>query len=774
MIVKIAGQVVDYQYQSLDIDDTISERSTASFAVMDRIGDKRFYKGQPVEIYEELPSYDPITANFSGKVTGSKVENGNVGKSAGTQTALQTPTGSWAELPQSTYDGLKVLDSSFAVRSSTLDVGVIAQQLFSFDVIDLLTRKFGTAIWQNATTLAEKVALAKIYVKGSTCNWYGAGSNQAGYKANLKYWNAKDGLWWTTGRSHTSDTVQKLSFTFSSLTTLLDSNGFVHFIAYGEASDGAIQSKIWTDFIEWVIELNSDATLGLVFSGVIDRPASKYLSLASNAKIHQISCTDWHNIGDRRIIAKIYTNTLAGNIVKDFITNYLAAEGVTAGTIQDGEIVSEAVFNYVTITRALDSLAELTGFEYYFDEKKALHFFHRATNYNDTVITETSDVKNLQVEPVAEEYRNRQFIRAGMDTTDPQTETAKGDGSTKIFPVAYPLSKVPTVKVNGITQTVGIRGVETGKQWYWSKGDNTISQDDSGTPLTSSQTITITYQGLFDIVVVSHDQAEISRMQGIEGGTGIHEHVIDDPYLTDRGSAFDSAAAKLARYAKVGNKVTFDTKIKGLRAGQLIPVKLASFGIDDYFLIESVRASELGTSDGKILYSVSVVDGSATGGWAKFFKQLANKGQAFVLRENIQENEVLTTLASFTRTYLDNQQPNIFKVTNPGASTQPGTSQYPAFEEKDRVKYIAFFNNNTELFRKQISKQTIITGQIDSTTYIAPFDANNVQITHVGWFGGWQATGNSGTGVLVDYQVYSRIKTDMEAIQIDKTDIKGW
>ncbi len=774
MIVKIAGQVVDYQHQSLDIDNSISERSTASFAVMDRVGDKRFYKGQPVDIYEELPSYDPITANFAGKVAGSVTENPNSAYRTGSATTLLAPSDYTAEFDDTgsvtKYSLIQTLEGSNAGQSAGSGVaGRIAQHLFRFNILEILERKFGIDIWQGETTLSKKVALAKTYISRLRLNWTGFGSHEGAYKANLSYWYNSA---WASALTHTSSSPQLISRT--STIGVLQSDGYVNYLCYSEPSTAATSSIIRTDYVELIIEFNSEATLNLEFSGVIDRPVSKYLSLASNAKIHQISCTDWHFIGDKRIVAKIYTNMLAGNIVKDFITNYLAAEGVTAGTIQNGEMVSEAVFNYVTITRALDSLAELTGFEYYFDEKKALHFFHRATNYNYTAITETSDVKNLQVEPVAEEYRNRQFIRAGMDTTDPQTETAKGDGSTKIFPVAYPISKVPTIAVNGITQTVGIRGVETGKQWYWSKGDNTISQDDSGTPLTTAQTITITYQGLFDIVVVSHDQAEISRMQGIEGGTGIHEHVIDDPYLTNRGAAFDSAAAKLARYAKVGNKVTFDTKIKGLRAGQLIPVQLASFGIDDYFLIESVRASELGTSDGKILYSVTLVDGSATGGWSKFFKQLANRGQAFVLRENIQENEVLTTLASFTRTYLDNQQPNIFKLPNPGATTQPGPSQYPAFEEKDRVKYIAFFNNNTELFRKQISKQTETTGQIVSTTYIAPFDANNVQITHVGWFGGWQATGNSGTGVLVDYQVYSRIKTDMEAIQIDKTDIKGW
>ena len=53
MIVKIGGVEVDYEFGSIDIDNAINERSTATFTIMDRAGSNRFYKGQPVEIYSE-------------------------------------------------------------------------------------------------------------------------------------------------------------------------------------------------------------------------------------------------------------------------------------------------------------------------------------------------------------------------------------------------------------------------------------------------------------------------------------------------------------------------------------------------------------------------------------------------------------------------------------------------------------------------------------------------------------------------------------------------
>lgn len=521
------------------------------------------------------------------------------------------------------------------------------------------------------------------------------------------------------------------------------------------------------------VKIYEDDETTLIFDGYIDKPVSEYLSLASNSKIHKIDCVDNLYISDKKIIAKVYRGMYAGDIVRDIITNYLQVDGVTAGTIQDGPIVTEAVFNYSTATKALERLAELAAFEFNIDKNKQVQFFHRATNYNNTIITETSDIKNVKVSPEAEEYRNKQYIRAGMDTTDEQTESKKGDGTAKTFTVGYPVAQVPTITVNGAAQTVGIRGVDEGKQWYWNKGEKEITQDDSGTPLTTAQTLVIKYRGLFNIVVISYDNTEIQRLKDIDGTSGIVESVIDDPYITDRQTAFDDAAAKLARYAKEGRRITFETKITGLDPGQLIQVVLPSYGIDDYFLIESSRATELGTADGRLTYDISIVDGSATGGWANFFKQLANKGEAYVVRENIQENEVISTIEYFTKTWNQNELPNIYKKIYPGSATYPGANTIASFEDNQRVRFLTFYSNNIELFRKAVTKTTTTDTQIITTTYISPADANTA-ITHVGWIGGDSANSNAGTGVLIDKQAYAKIKTNLETIQIDKTDKKGW
>lgn len=515
----------------------------------------------------------------------------------------------------------------------------------------------------------------------------------------------------------------------------------------------------------------------LVFGGVIDRPVSRYLSLAGNGKIHQITCADQHYIADKRIVAKLYREVLAGDIVKDLINSYLIDEGVTAGEIQNGPVVIEAVFNYISFTQCMESLAEKAGFEWEIDAHKKLHFFARETFRSNEEITETSNIKNVEVEPESAEYRNRQYVRAGKDMTDPQTERFKGDGSRQTFTVGFQIAQVPTIFLNGVEiPRVGIRGLEEGLQFYWSKGSNEITQDEDAEPLTADDELEITYRGFVDIVALSYDADAVAEMKAIEGGTGLHEHVIDDPHITSRQSAFETANAKLRRYARIGRKITFDTQIKGFKAGQLVRVKLDSYGIDDDYLIESIQANELGSHDGRLVYRISAVDGAASGGWAKFFKDIATRGQAFVIRENIRDEEVLALLELFQKTWLHNDRVNIFRKTYPGANTFPGNDTMPSFTDENRVKFMVLFDeNDKEILRKTATIQTEANeGMLVTTVYVAPYEANDVEIKSVGWYGGTLATEEPGTGVLVDKQPFEKTKTDMESIQIDKTDIKGW
>ena len=514
----------------------------------------------------------------------------------------------------------------------------------------------------------------------------------------------------------------------------------------------------------------------LVYAGFIDSVNGRPLSAAGQSDIYAINCVDNHYLSDKRVIAKAYESENAGDIVKDIVTEKLAAEGVTytVDSIEDGPIVEEAIFNYTSCSRAIESLAGVADFWWEIDENKVLHFRGRESVSAPWEL-QPSDIVGIPVIVDGNsQYRNRQYIRGGKDITDPQAEVSVGDGEKRAFTVSFPIAKVPTVEVSvdggaWTAQTVGIRGVEIDKEWYWSKGDNTVSQDDSETVLTSSDKVKTTYQGEFSIVILSQSNEAISYKETVEGTTGIVEHVHDDQNITGRATAFQIANAKLKRYSVEGKRLTFRTLKAGLSPGQLLKVNLPGQGIDgDELLITAVRTYDQGAL---LWHRVTAIEGPSEGGWARFFKAIADRAEIILVRENISESEILITVEQFSKTWTESENPNIFREVRPSATLYPGADTYAEFEEQNRVRFLAWYNNSTELGRKPYTQQSDDNTDLFTLTYISPWEANE-SITHLGWVGGSHATHNVDTGVIVDKQAYVKTKTESEAVQVEKTDTR--
>lgn len=519
------------------------------------------------------------------------------------------------------------------------------------------------------------------------------------------------------------------------------------------------------------VEVKDDSD-NVLFKGVIERPKSRRLA-PHGSLIHSITCVDNAYRADKRIIAKAYEGEFAGDIIRDFVDTKLTEEGVTytATSIQDGPVIEEAVFNYVRISDAIEAIAEKTGYWWRIDNDNVLWFVERATNTASWSIDGIDTrISNVVVEENNSKYRNRQYIKGGRDITDELTETRIGDGVTTAFLLSFPVAKVPTITLNTVAVTVGIRGVDTGKQYYWSKGSNTISQDSSETLLTSSDTLSITYQGEFDVVVISEYPEEISARQTIEGGSGIVEAVDDEPQTTTREAAFQSANAKLQQYANTGKRIKY-TSTEPLLPGELQSINLPLHNFNAQVLVERVSIRNDGPT---IYYGIQAAEGAVDGSWQKFFYALANRGQAFVVRENITEDQLLITLAEFDKTWLLAEAPNIFGGLVSDGTMFPSATMYPSFADGDQVKYCELLDStDTVIVRKSITKQVGGASEINSIVYVAPWEGLGT-IASVAWYGGNTATATNGSGVQVDKQAYAKVKSDLEAIQVDKTDTKGW
>lgn len=385
----------------------------------------------------------------------------------------------------------------------------------------------------------------------------------------------------------------------------------------------------------------------IAFDGYVDDPVGIRLSPDDTPVAWIIGCVDFHYLADKRHFADGFLATDAGTIVTAIIDQVLVEEGITAGIIEAGPIIDEAVFNYVTCTRALDRLAAVSSKTWFIDLAKALHFIDPIGPPGAT-ITAADFKEPPEVQPQSPDYRNRQVIRGIKGYTDPQTEDFIGDGTLQSFVTSYPIGRTPTVTLNSIGETVGIRGIDVGKDWYWSKGSPVLSQEPPDAPITSSDALRIVYDGLFDLVAILDDDAEIIRLGAIEGApsSGIVESVLQVTDVFGREAAFDVGSGLLNTFAQEGLTVTFLTSRSDLTAGDYVTLDLPEMDItSETFLVSAIASADLTRNEWE--YDVTLIQGADPGSWQTRLAQGLTDADVLVIRENISEEQTLIILEQF-------------------------------------------------------------------------------------------------------------------------------
>lgn len=411
----------------------------------------------------------------------------------------------------------------------------------------------------------------------------------------------------------------------------------------------------------------------LTFGGVIDTPEEERKGSGLH---HHISCADYHYLADKRIVAETYENELAGDIVKHVRINYLDAEGITIGTIQDGPTLKQVIANYVRASEFFDALAEKANFIWEINELKELNFIDRATNAAPWTATNLEIIRgSARLSHGNPLYRNRQFIRGGKAETSEQVENRTGDGEKDSFAMGYPLAKVPAITVVGRgAQTVGIKGIDTGKDWYWSKGDPVVT---AAVPPEDTKAIQVTYIGEFNIITLSEDDDAIIDRQTVEGGgTGYVDDIFRDPNLSSIEAYFETAAKKLQRYGVMGRKLIYRTHKRGLVPGQLQPVNYPPFNLSNTeLLIEAVKVR----GEGKLFtYEITAVEGPEVGGWSKFFQRLVEREKT-IDRLTVGEEETIIILVQESEEWgwQEAVDVSVFACPVPSVDLYPETTLYP-------------------------------------------------------------------------------------------------
>jgi len=322
------------------------------------------------------------------------------------------------------------------------------------------------------------------------------------------------------------------------------------------------------------------------------------------------------------------------------VTNHLDGEGITVANVATGPTIDRAPFSFRPVSQAFDELAEQIGYSWWIDEDKDLHFVPRGTDVASLSFTPTSrDFIRLSKKRTLEKYYNTVTQIGGTSSTNTLTETLIGDGTRRVFNVAFKVdSKPSSIVAAGVTilaSEIGIKGLDTGKKWYWGRGDAEIEQDSSETVLSNVETVVIQYKGQFPVIAIAVDNPEIATRAAASAGTsGRYETVLVDRSLDDLSIAVDKAIGYLRRFGTVPEEIKFTTRNQTLRPGQLMSIELPELAINGQYLIDSINYSDFG--DDTFIYSVVALSGESLGGWQAFWKRLTKPdnlllGDSFIM-----------------------------------------------------------------------------------------------------------------------------------------------
>jgi len=284
---------------------------------------------------------------------------------------------------------------------------------------------------------------------------------------------------------------------------------------------------------------------------------------------HDVTLVDYNYICDcRRAGERSWKDAKAGQIARDIINNDLTAEDIGFVFVADGPTLSGEwkISGSPTVTESLNAVAKAADMLWYVDANRELRMFAADTiGYTAAYDVTRANIEELTTYESLEEYANKVILKLARFQRPSDTESYPGDGSARSFGVLFPIASEPIIKVNGSTQSVGVAGVDTGKQWYWSLESNTVTQDDAGTVLTSSDTIEITYVGVDQRNVQATADGtngttdELSARNALENRSGLHITAVDYSEFANQAKADEVAYQILATLSSLPVVVNYVT-----------------------------------------------------------------------------------------------------------------------------------------------------------------------------------------------------------------------
>lgn len=315
-----------------------------------------------------------------------------------------------------------------------------------------------------------------------------------------------------------------------------------------------------------------------------------------NIKTLQLSGQDYTSKTMNVLVSRAYQDQTYDYIIKDIINFYFAGE-ITTNNVQTGAgIVAYIQFSSKAAFSCFDQLSTMSGWDWYVDAEHDFHWFPASQNTNPIPITVVPGVgadvnrDSIQVTVDGSQMQNRITFYGGKYQSAPRTEYRTADGQTKTWQLTYNVAtfvsnlnasqinpQTPLVWVNGVPQTVGQDGIDTGMDFYVRVGANFLRQSDSAATLASGTVIEIQYTYHIPLIIQQQVDASIAKY-------GLFEGAITDTAQTNRDTAVARVAGQLQQSAWPIVTAVLDTPDPSFASGQSAQFNLPAQGLSNQWM----------------------------------------------------------------------------------------------------------------------------------------------------------------------------------------------
>lgn len=333
----------------------------------------------------------------------------------------------------------------------------------------------------------------------------------------------------------------------------------------------------------------------------------------------KVTCSDYWADAARIIVNEVYTGQTDQYIILDLVSKY-APWLDTTHVLTSGFVVPKIYMQGISLQKALQSVADKSGWEIWIDFEKALWYINPGGEGTASFsVSESPDGVSsygLRITKFSQDNTaiiNRVTFKGGKKSTDDFTQdlSNQADGSNDTFILAYYPHEAADgkvhIKVNGVDLNVGFALHNGAANVLVSDGGTadclvnadaeTVQFDPTKIPAaTDTVQAVYRYQVPLYLVVTAPDSFAYYGQW--------YDGTLTDTSVFDVTTALQRCRVLLAEQKFGLLTFEFVTQQGGLQSGQLVSVAAASHGINGTYLIQQVETKSHGA--GQLEYTVDV------------------------------------------------------------------------------------------------------------------------------------------------------------------------